>query len=114
MAAECKDCKNVILPPKPMCPKCFSTNLQWTELHGTGKLISYTVIYVAPQQFQSMTPYAVGIVEFEKNLRLPGIIRGINSEKIKIGMNMKIDFDETPSVEWPAWPRYYFKPTRRR
>jgi hypothetical protein len=109
MAAKCNKCGTVFLPPKPMCTRCFSTNLKWNELEGAGKLLSYTVIHVAPEQFQSIAPYTVGIVEFEDGLRLPGMIRDIEPEKIKVGMNLKIDFDSSSDSQWPAWSRYFFR-----
>ena len=110
MAAKCNECGTVLLPPKPMCTKCLSTNLKWIELDGGGKLVSYTVIYIAPEQFKSITPYTVSIVELQNGLRLPGMIRDVKPEEIKIGMNLKIDFDTSTSSQWPAWPRYFFKP----
>jgi len=110
MAAKCNECGTVLLPPKPMCTKCLSTNLQWIELEGAGKLLSYTVIYIAPEQFQSITPYTVGIIELKNGLRLPGMIRDVNAEGIRVGMNLKIDFDTLTSSQWPAWPRYFFRP----
>ena len=110
MAAKCNECGTVLLPPKPMCTKCLSTNLQWIELEGAGKLLSYTVIYIAPEQFQSITPYTVGIIELKNGLRLPGMIRDVNAEEIRVGMDLKIDFDTSTSSQWPAWPRYFFKP----
>ena len=91
MAAKCNVCGAVLLPPKPMCNHCLSTNLKWSELEDSGRLVSYTIIYVAPNQFQSMAPYIVGIVEFERGLRLPGIIRNVDPKEIKVGMNLKID-----------------------
>jgi len=110
MAAKCNECGTVLLPPKPMCTHCLSTNLKWIELDGAGKLISYTVIHVAPQQFQSLAPYTVGIVELKNGLRLLGMICGVDPEKIRVGMNLKIDFEPSTSTQWPAWPRYFFKP----
>ena len=110
MAAKCNKCGTVLLPPKPMCTNCLSSNLKWIELEGAGKLVSYTVIYVAPEQFQSMAPYTVGIVELKKGLRLLGMICGVDPEKVKVGMNLKIDFEQSASSQWPAWPRYFFRP----
>lgn len=110
MAAKCNECGTVLLPPKPMCTKCLSTNLQWIELEGAGKLLSYTVIYIAPEQFQSITPYTVGIIELKNGLRLPGMIRDVNAEEIRVGMDLKIDFEPSTSSQWPAWPRYFFRP----
>ncbi|MCW4033798.1 MAG: Zn-ribbon domain-containing OB-fold protein [Candidatus Bathyarchaeota archaeon] len=110
MAAKCSKCGTIVLPPKPMCTKCFCTDIEWIELNGTGKLLSYTVIHVAPEQFQSMVPYCVGIVEFNDGLRLPGIIKDIQPEQLKVGMELKTDFECEPSSTWPCWTRYYFKP----
>ena len=110
MGAKCNKCGTVLLPPKPMCTECLSTNLKWIELKGDGKLLSYTVIYVAPTEFQSLAPYSVGIVELKSGLRLPGMIRGVDQEKIRVGMDLKIDFDTSISSQWPAWPRYFFRP----
>ncbi len=110
MAAKCNKCGTLLLPPKPMCTKCLSTNLKWIELEGAGKLLTYSVIHVATEQFQSITPYIVGIVELKNGLRLPGMICGVDPEEIKIGINLKIDFDTSTSSQWPSWTRYFFRP----
>jgi uncharacterized OB-fold protein len=111
MAAKCKKCGTMLLPPRPMCTKCFSSDLEWFELKNEGKLLTYTVIHVSPKQFASFVPYAVGIVELEDGLKLPGMIRGVEPKKISVGMDLKVDFDTTIPSEWPTWPRYFFKPS---
>ena len=93
-----------------MCTNCLSVNLEWVELEGSGKLLTFTVIHVAPEQFQSMVPYAVGIVEFENGARLPGIICDVKHDDLKVGMDLRIDFGESQSSEWHSWGRYCFKP----
>ena len=109
MATKCNKCGTVILPPKPMCTNCLSMNQKWIQMEDTGKLISYTIIHVAPEQFQAIAPYIVGIIEFKNGLRLPGIIRCVNPEEIKVGLDLIIDFDSSKSSKWPAWTRYFFK-----
>ena len=110
MAVKCSECGTEILPPKPMCTSCFSTDLSWIELEGTGKLLSYTVIHVVPEQFKSIAPYSVGIVEFNKGLRLPGMIKDIAPEDLKVGMMLKTCFNPSTSDQWPAWSKYFFRP----
>ena len=116
MAVKCHECGTLLLPPKPMCTNCLSSNLKWIEIEGTGKLLSYTVIHIAPAQFQSMAPYTIGIVELKSGLRLPGMIKDEHGEKISVdrvnvGMDLKIDFDTATSSQWPAWTRYFFRPS---
>jgi len=110
MAAKCSKCGAMLLPPRPLCTKCFSTDFEWVKLSGRGKLLSYTVIHVSPPQFESMAPYIVGIVKLEEGLRLPGMIRGVEPEKIRVGMTLMVDFDTSMPSQWPVWPRYFFRP----
>ena len=110
MGAKCNRCGTVMLPPKPICPKCSSKELTWVHLNNQGKLATYTVIYIAPVQFQSMVPYAFGIIELEKGLRLAGMIRGLEPEKVEVGIELEVDFDTNVPSTWPQWPRYYFRP----
>jgi hypothetical protein len=110
MAAKCSKCGTMLLPPRPMCTKCFSTDFEWVKLSGRGKLLSYTVIHVSPPQFESMAPYTVGIVELEDGPHLPGMIRGVEPEKIRVGMTLTVDYDTSMPSQWPLWPRYFFRP----
>jgi len=109
MAAKCIKCGAMLLPPKPLCTKCFSTDFEWVKLSGKGTLLSYTVIHVSPSQFESMTPYIIGIVKLEEGLHLPGMIRGVEPEKIRVGMTLTVDFDTSMPSQWPMWPRYFFR-----
>lgn len=111
MAAKCKKCGTMLLPPRPMCTKCFSSDLEWVELKNKGKLLTYTVIHVSSKQFESLIPYAVGIVKLEDGPKLPGMIQDVEPEKISVGMSLEVDFDTTIPSEWPTWPRYFFKPS---
>jgi len=110
MTAQCRECGAMFLPPRPVCTSCLSKDLMWVQLGTRGKLVTYTVIYVAPPQFQHLAPYAYGIIELENGLRLSGMIRNVEHEKIKIGMELEVAFDSTATEDWPKWPRYYFKP----
>jgi uncharacterized OB-fold protein len=111
MGGKCKKCGKIHLPPRPLCDKCFSKEFEWTQIKPKGKLVTYTIIYVAPPQFEQMAPYAVGIIQLENNLKIPGMIRDVERERIKIGMELTMQFDTSAvQSQWPQWPRYYFKP----
>jgi len=112
MAGKCQRCGKIHLPPRPLCDKCFSQQFTWITVPSKGKLLTYTVIHVAPQQFQNIAPYAVGIIQLENGLKLPGMITGVAQEQLRIGMELTIDFNACTTAEtWPQWPRYCFKPT---
>lgn len=109
MAGKCTHCGKIHLPPRPLCDKCFHQTFTWLEIAGKGKLLTYTIIHVAPKQFQDQAPYAVGIVQLENGLKLPGMITGVT--QLSIGMNLTINFTAcTVAQPWPQWPRYCFEP----
>jgi uncharacterized OB-fold protein len=110
MAGKCQKCGIIHLPPRPLCDNCYSQQFTWLQISGKGKLLTYTVIHVAPVQFQALAPYAVGIVELESGLKIPGMINGVSQEELKIGMELTLDFGTcSTSQTWPQWQRYCFK-----
>jgi uncharacterized OB-fold protein len=110
MAGKCQHCGKIHLPPRPLCDNCFHQEFTWLEIAGKGKLVTYTIIHVAPQQFQHLAPYAVGIMQLENGLKLPGMITA-TQKQLQIGMDLTIDFTTcTAAQPWPQWPRYCFKP----
>ncbi len=110
MAGKCKQCGKLHLPPRPLCDKCLSQKFKWIKISKEGKLLTYTTIYVAPQQFQAMVPYSVGIVQLEGELKLPGMIMNLSENQLKIGMSLEIDFNSCKNtLLWPDWPRYCFR-----
>jgi len=111
MAGKCKQCGKTHLPPRPLCDNCYSQEFEWVEVSGKGKLLTYTVIHIAPTQFQALAPYAVGIMQLENGLKLPGMIPNVPKEQLKVGMELAIDFGTCSTTQtWPQWQRYCFKP----
>ncbi|MCS7385198.1 MAG: Zn-ribbon domain-containing OB-fold protein [archaeon GB-1867-005] len=110
MGAKCNKCGKILVPPKPTCPICGSRKFMWVELKRKGEVKTFTIIHVAPQQFASLAPYAVGIVELEDGVKLPGMIKDVELNKLKVGLKVKVEFEEAEGEGWPHWPRYYFKP----
>ena len=102
--------KNPFAAKTPM-RQLLLQDFEWINISGKGKLLTYTVINIAPAQFQALTPYAVGIVELENGLKIPGMIQGLTQEQLKIGMELTLDFGTCSTTQqWPQWQRYCFKP----
>jgi scaffold protein (connect acetoacetyl-CoA thiolase and HMG-CoA synthase) len=110
MAVRCVNCNSIVWPPRGICPKCFHDKFEWVELQGRGKLLTYTVIHFPPTQFQALAPYAVGIVKLTEGPQVPGMIRNVKLEDLRIGMDLQVGFEGGVLKEWPRWPRYFFAP----
>ena len=109
MGVRCAKCGKVTVPPRAICVHCRHTDLGWIELPSRGRLVTYTVIHVAPPQFEALAPYAIGIVELAEGARLPGMVKNVKLETLRIGMELQTEFETSTSNEWPQWPRYFFR-----
>ena len=102
MAARCMKCGSMYVPPRAICPKCQSEELEWVETSGKGKLAAFTVILSGPtfmieQGFDRKNPYISGIVELDEGVRISARITGLDASKpaeIKIGTPLNVDFVE--------------------
>jgi uncharacterized OB-fold protein len=91
-AAKCRGCGLVCFPPRVICPRCGSREFDKAKLAGSGKLLTYTIIRVAPQQFEDQAPYAVGIAELDDGVRLTAQIVDCDFSKLAVGMRVKVEF----------------------
>ena len=91
-AGKCKKCGKVVFPHRLICPQCGSREFETIKLPESGKLLTYSVIRVAPSQFTDQAPYAIGIVELENGVKLLAQITDCNVDELKVGMEMRIEF----------------------
>ncbi len=71
----CNSCNELAVPPRPICKKCGSDDIDFTTVNGKGKLITWTTIHIAPPSYVDKVPYILGIVELEENnQRLTGMV----------------------------------------
>jgi len=91
-ANKCKKCGLVFFPPRLICPQCQNREFEETKLAEKGKVLTFTIIRVPPQQFVDQAPYAVGIVELDDGVKLTGQIVDCDFEDLKIGKRVKIEF----------------------
>jgi uncharacterized OB-fold protein len=114
LAGKWLKCGKIHLPPRPLCDNCYNTQFEWTPIPTKGTLLTYTIIHIAPTQFQNLTPYTIGILELENGLKIPGVIQDVPQEQLKIGMTLNVDFNTSnttpPPQNWPQWPKYCLKP----
>ncbi len=90
MVTRCKKCGTVFSPPKMDCSECLSSEVEWVEVKGKGKLISYTTLQFAPTGFEDDLPYTLGLVEFNGGLRIFGrLSKDIPPRDLRVGLEVK-------------------------
>jgi uncharacterized OB-fold protein len=91
-ASKCKGCGKVWFPPRLICPNCHKRSFEQVKLPDKGKLVTYTVIRVAPKAFADEAPYAVGIIELEGGVPIQCQVVDCTFEELKVGVPVKIEF----------------------
>ena len=91
-ANKCKSCDIVFFPPRLICPKCKTQDLEETKIAEKGKILSFTIIRVPPHQFVDQAPFAVGIVELDDGVKLTAQIVDCNFEDLRIGKRVRLEF----------------------
>ena len=90
MATRCKKCGATYFPPKLDCPKCSSSDVEWFEIKGGGRLATYTIVNYGPTGFEDDAPYILAIADFDGVRVFGRLSKDIKESDIKLGMGVKV------------------------
>lgn len=79
-------------PPRQIDPETGDTEFEPVILPDTGKVLTFTVIRVAPAQWSDLQPYALAIIELTDGTHVMAQITDCDVEKVKIGMEVRLEF----------------------
>jgi scaffold protein (connect acetoacetyl-CoA thiolase and HMG-CoA synthase) len=100
MGSRCEACQVLYVPPRPICIKCYGSEMDWVELKGEGRLAAFTCISVGPpfmmaEGYSRKNPYCSGVVELAEGARVDARIEGVDTQKpetIRVGIPLKAKF----------------------
>ena len=92
---KCKACGQLHFMPRYLCPACWSDQLEWVDVAGTGRVHSFTVIRRASDPaFASRIPYVVALIELDEGPRMMANIVGDDALAVAIGDPVKVIFED--------------------
>lgn len=104
---RCKECGTWSHPPRVMCHKCRSYDMEWVESTGKGKIYSF-VIFTREVHPAFKIPYEVVLVEMEdeKGIRIVSNMVDCELKDIRIDMPVEVTFvDVTDTVTLPMFKK---------
>ncbi len=105
---RCTECGEFLHPPRPMCHKCHSYNLEWVESTGKGKIYSW-VVFTREVNPLYRVPFEVVVVEMEeKGVRFISNMAEGNPEDLYFGMPVEVVFVDIND----EWPLPMFRPVK--
>lgn len=97
MGSRCKECGLVFFPPRADCYKCFSSDMEWFDVTGNGKLMAYSKLKYAPIGFDEDLPYCIAVLDYGDYKIFGRIASDIPDGDIKLGMEMKTEVNTLPN-----------------
>ncbi len=103
MGSKCKKCGVVDVPPRKLCIKCNSTDMEWIEVSGKGKIAAFSCIgvgttFMVNKGYSMKKPYCFSVIKLEEGPMISGQLIGVDESKpesIKIETPVKLTFIET-------------------
>jgi len=97
MGSRCRNCEMVFFPPRADCYKCLGSDMEWFEIEGVGKLITYSRLKYAPVGFEEDLPYCIAVLDYGDYKVFGRIASEIPEEEIQLGMEMKTEANKLPN-----------------
>jgi uncharacterized OB-fold protein len=81
LGLKCRACHALTVPPAMVCRQCSGTDLEITELKGSGKIRTFTTVYVAPEGRESEVPYVIVVVALDEGPWIMGNLNGVDPKE---------------------------------
>ena len=89
---RCPKDGTIYFPPRLVRDPWSGCKLEPCNIATTGKLLTYTIIHIAPDEFRDEAPYVLGICEMDDGARITAQVADCPHEQVKTGLRVRIEF----------------------
>ena len=97
MGTKCKTCGLTFFPPRADCYKCLSGNMEWFEITGNGKLLSFSKLEYGPVGFEKDLPYTIAILDYGDYKVFGRLAPDLKESDVNVGMELKTVVNRLPN-----------------
>ena len=92
---RCVKCGKNFFPPRAQCHSCLTAEMEWFEVSGQGKLVSYSTLQYAPTGFTDEVPYTIALVDYGDYQVFGRIDASVPTDAIAVGMTLTAAVSKT-------------------
>lgn len=93
VGTKCEVCGTYYMPERKICAKCRRKGkIVPYAFSGKGRIFTYTVIRVAPEDYEFFVPYVLAIIDLEEGVRITGQVVDVNPDDVKVGQPVEMVF----------------------
>ena len=97
MGTKCKKCGLKFFPPRADCFKSLDSDMEWFEVNGTGKLLSFSTLTFAPTGFTQDLPYTIGVLDYGDYKVFGRVDSSVPVQELSVGIPMKATVHPLPN-----------------
>lgn len=111
---RCVACGRLRWPPRAVCNRCHSVELEWASAHGIGTIVSWTVTHPRSDA-TAAEPYAVVLVCLaeQDDILLPGDFPISNLMDLAIGTEVVVEFVDVEADDGRTGRLLQWRPVTR-
>ncbi|MGI0091878.1 MAG: Zn-ribbon domain-containing OB-fold protein [Nitrososphaerales archaeon] len=95
----CSNCGHKQIDIIDFCPHCHSPDLEKVIFSNKGTVVTYSIQFVAPEQFMNEVPYAWAIIQLDDGPRITGWIPFISkAADLLIGQRVAFKKSYLPGI----------------
>jgi uncharacterized protein len=93
IGSKCSQCGKVFFPKRVLCPECRRKGkIEDMKFTGDGKIHTYSVIHTPTDDFKTLAPYVVAIIELEEGAHITSQIVDCDIDNVEIGDKVEMVF----------------------
>ena len=94
---RCKHCGRSFFPPRADCFQCLESQMEWFEVAGSGRLVSFSKLEYGPAGFQADVPYCIALLDYGDFKIFGRIGKDVPEADLAVGMPMKTVANTLPN-----------------
>lgn len=96
---HCSGCNRFIFYPRAMCPHCWNEKLEWKDVSGKGKVVSFSLVRRPNDPvFNDEAPIALAEVMLDENVAM--LARILDGDPV-VGMRVALASDAATTARYP-------------
>ncbi len=108
MGTRCKRCGSYEFPPVPVCNCCSGTDMEWAEISGNGKMVSFSANILVDPPFAEYGPTVNAIVQLSEGPTFISWLVGTGLEKqpelfLKLPVDVKMEVQKRDKYCYPVF-----------
>jgi hypothetical protein len=92
---RCAACGKRHFYPRPFCPHCWSTEVDWEPASGHATVYTYSIVHQNDlPPFNQRVPYVAAIVDLAEGPRMMTNLVDVEHERLRVGMAVEVAFQK--------------------